>query len=167
MLGGYMVEDEHPFAHIRRKMVMARIEFMSRLAAFNHDQLQQSLSEDGWSPLHAAYHLYVIDGIALQQMQSVEKEDNPLLMNFIEESLAPVEHVNIEAFSLESVLAGMAARREELFSYLSTLPAASWERHFHLSDTEQRTLYQLVSMLPLHDQQHARQLAMMKARMDI
>ncbi|MGH2482089.1 MAG: DinB family protein [Ktedonobacteraceae bacterium] len=65
--------------------------------------------------------------------------------------------------SLEAVLTGMAARREELFEYLSTQSAEMWERPFRHPSWGQLKLYQLVNILPQHDQAHAQQLAELKA----
>jgi hypothetical protein len=160
-----MVGNERPFFHVRRKMVVARIEFISRLAAFNKKQLVQPCSDNTLSPLSIAYHLYEVDGLALQHMRVVLAEDDPLLSNVMDVPLALAE-TKCEMNSLDAVLAAMAARREELFIFLAALPPSSWLRPFHFADSQQRTLYQLVSMLPLHDQQHARQLAMLKARVD-
>ena len=56
----------------------------------------------------------------------------------------------------------MAARREEIFEYLAGLPAEAWERPFRHPDWGQCKFYQLVNVLPLHDQMHAKQLAAMK-----
>ncbi|HEX6483492.1 MAG TPA: DinB family protein, partial [Ktedonobacteraceae bacterium] len=64
--------------------------------------------------------------------------------------------------SLDAVLAGMAARREELFEYLASLPADAWERPFRHPKWGERKFYQLVNVLPLHDQMHAQQLANLK-----
>ena len=67
--------------------------------------------------------------------------------------------------SLEIVLAGMAARREELFEYLSNLPPEAWQRPLHHAAWGVMKFYQVVNVLPQHDQQHAQQLANFKARL--
>jgi hypothetical protein len=64
--------------------------------------------------------------------------------------------------SLEAVLAGMAARREEIFEYLAALPVEAWERPFRHPVWGERKFYQMVNVLPFHDQMHAQQLAAMK-----
>ena len=153
-----MATTEKPFDKVRRKMVAARIEFLGQLAKFSNEELQQRPAEGEWSPIELAYHLYVADGLALEQMQLVQTEDNP-------EILAPEEEAprrtraGEPAASLDSVLAGMAARREEIFQYLSTLPVEAWERPFRHHTWGQRKFYQLVNVLPTHDQLHTQQLA--------
>ena len=164
-----MVGHEDPFISVRRKMVVARIEFMGRLAAFNNDQLLRSFSENDRSPLHIAYHLYVIDGLVLEQMRAVQRDDGPQLVNPVElplDYLVTDRQQDSSTFTLEVILAGMAARREEIFRYLASLPLTAWERVFSFEDATRLHFYQLVNFLPLHDQQHARQLATLKARFD-
>ncbi len=159
-----MTTVENPFDKVRRKMVAARIEFLGHLAKFSNEELQQRPAEGEWSPLELAYHLYVADGLALEQMQRVQAEDNP-------EILAPEEEAPRRTrageppTTLDSVLAGMAARREEIFQYLSTLPVEAWERPFRHHTWGQRKFYQLVNILPIHDQAHAQQLAEIKGKM--
>jgi hypothetical protein len=41
-----MTTTESSFEKARRKMVNARVEFMSQLARFNNDELTQQLSDD-------------------------------------------------------------------------------------------------------------------------
>lgn len=160
-----MVGNEHPFVHVRRKMVVARIEFMSRLAAFTPTQLTQSMVDDELSPLSIAHHLHEVDSLALQAMHSVQEQDNPLLPDLLEAPARSIQKKS-EYNSLEAVLTAMVVQREQLFTYLASLSLSSWLRPCHFYDAELRTFYQLVSILPLHDQQHARQLAMLKARAD-
>lgn len=157
-----MTVVESSFEKARRKMVAARIEFMSQLARFSQAELAIVPEEEGaWSPLQMANHVYIAEGLALEQMRLVQTQDNPLVMNIgmvaprlTNESEIPV--------SLEAVLAGMAARREEIYEFLSELPAEAWERPFCHEEWGERKFYQLVNVLPYHDQQHARQLAAMK-----
>ena len=56
----------------------------------------------------------------------------------------------------------MAARREELFEYLSGLPADVWERPLRHHLWGPMKFYQLVNILYTHDQQHTQQLAAIK-----
>jgi uncharacterized damage-inducible protein DinB len=157
-----MATLENPFDKVRRKMVAARIEFMGQLAKFGSDELTRSPTEGEWSALQLAHHLYIADGLALEQMQIVQNEDNPLIIASEEE--APRQtRASEPAVSLEAVLAGMAARREEIFEYLSDLPADAWERPFRHPSWGERKFYQLVNVLPLHDQMHAQQLSEIKA----
>ena len=81
-----MTVVESPFAKVRRKMVAARVEFMSQLAKFSKDELTQEPAPGEWSPLRLAHHLYIADGLVLEQMRRVQSEDNPLFANFVEES---------------------------------------------------------------------------------
>ena len=62
-----MAKIDNPFEKIRSKMVSARIEFMSQLAKFSNDELTKQLTVDEWSPLQLAHHLYIADGLALEQ----------------------------------------------------------------------------------------------------
>ena len=57
----------------------------------------------------------------------------------------------------------MAARREEVFQYLSELPVDAWERPFRHPNWGQLKFYQMVNILPQHDKLHAQQLADIKA----
>ncbi len=158
-----MATVENPFEKIRDKLVTARIEFMSQLARFSNNELTKQFSTEEWSPLQLAHHLYIADGLALEQMQKIQDEDNPLLANTGE--VAPQATWEAELpVSLESVLAGMAARREEIFAYLSSLSTEAWECPAQHPVWGQIKFYQFVNVLPQHDQQHARQLASIKAR---
>ncbi|MBA2391686.1 MAG: DinB family protein [Ktedonobacteraceae bacterium] len=154
---------ENPFEKVRVKLVSARIEFMSQLAKFSNEELMKQFTDEEWSPLQLAHHLYIADGVAMEQMQQIQNEDNPLLTDtgVIVPQLTRKAELPV---SLESVLAGMAARREAIFAYLSALPAESWMRPAQHSAWGPIKFYQFVNVLPQHDQQHARQLSSIKAR---
>src|SRR5438067_7422024 len=122
-----MATLENPFEKVRRKLVAARIEFMGQLAKFGNDELTRTPAEDEWSPLQLANHLYIADGLALEQMQIVQNEDNPLVTVVGEEAPRRTRSSEIPV-SLNAVLAGMAARREELYEYMTNLPVDAWER---------------------------------------
>ena len=62
-----MTTVESPYEKVRRKMVAARIEFMSQLARFSPDELDKHFVEGEWTPLQLAHHLYLADGLALEQ----------------------------------------------------------------------------------------------------
>jgi hypothetical protein len=156
-----MASLENPFEKVRPKMVAARLEFMKQLAMFSKDELKQQPAEDEWSPLQLAHHLYIADGLALEQMQLVQTEDNPLIIA-TEDETPRLTRASEPPASLDAVLAGMAARREELFEYLASLPVDAWERPFRHPKWGERKFYQLVNVLPLHDQMHAQQLANIK-----
>jgi len=157
-----MATLENPFEKVRRKMVAARIEFMGQLAKFNKYELTRAPAEGEWSPLELANHLYIADGLAIEQIQFVQNEDNPLIIATEEETPRLTRAAQPPA-SLEAVLAGMAARREEIFEYLSSLPVEAWERPFRHPQWGQCKFYQLVNVLPIHDQMHTQQLADIKA----
>ncbi len=140
-----MAKLENPFDKVRHKMVTARIEFMGQLAKFSNDELTREPGGDEWSPLQLAHHLYIADGLALEQMQLVQNEDNPLVANVGEEAPRRTSSSEPPA-SLDAVLAGMAARREELFEYLASLPADAWERPFLHQNWGQLKFYQLVNV---------------------
>ena len=156
-----MASLENPFDKVRPKMVAARLEFMKQLAMFSKDELKKQPDGDEWSPLQLAHHLYIADGLALEQMQLVQDEDNPLIVA-TEDETPRLTRASEPPTSLDAVLAGMAARREELFEYLASLPADAWERPFRHPQWGERKFYQLVNVLPLHDQMHAQQLANIK-----
>ena len=153
-----MTTVENPYDKVRRKMVAARIEFMSQLAKFSEDELTKRPAEGEWSPLELAHHLYIADGLALEEMHRVQDEDNPLVVDTQEEAPRMTRAAESPA-TLDAVLAGMAARREEIFEYLSTLPTEAWERPFRHPAWGQLKFYQIVNILPQHDQMHAQQLA--------
>jgi hypothetical protein len=157
-----MATLENPYEKVRPKMVAARLEFMKELAKFNKSDLKKQPVGDEWSPLQLAHHLYIADGLALQQMQLVQSEDNPLIIA-TEDETPRLTRASEPPASLDAVLAGMAARREELFEFLASLPAEAWERSFRHPKWGERKFYQLVNILPLHDQTHAQQLANIKA----
>ena len=157
-----MASVEDPFDKVRRKMVAARVEFMAQLAKFTSDELTHPPADNNeWTPLQIAYHLYIADGLALEQIQRVQEEDNPLVPEFDEETPRLTREAEPPS-SLDSVLAGMAARREEVFEYLSQLPDDAWERPFQHPNWGQLKFYQLVNVLPQHDRIHAQQLADIK-----
>jgi hypothetical protein len=94
-------------------------------------------------------------------MHRVQEEEDPLLEN-LAERVPEVVHSMPPPNSLDAVLGGMVARREEMFEYLASLSADAWERPFHQHEWGARKFYQLVSMLPLYDQQHTHQLQALK-----
>lgn len=157
-----MATLENPFEKARQKMVAARLGVMSQLAKFGHDELTLAPAPGEWSALMLAYHVYVADGLALEQMHQVQEEDNPTVEALDEETPRQTRAGEPPA-SLEAVLGGMAARREEIFEYLSSLPPAAWERPFRHPQWGQLQFYQMVNILPQHDQTHAKQLAELKA----
>ena len=158
-----MATLENPFEKVRPKMVAARLEFIGQLATFSKDEVTREPGEDEWSPLQLANHLYIADGLALEQMQLVQNEDNPLLAN-LEEDTPRLTRASEPPASLDAVLAGMAARREELYEYMANLPVDAWERPFRHPSWGQLKFYQLVNVLPAHDRTHAQQLTNIKAK---
>ncbi|HET8910544.1 MAG TPA: DinB family protein, partial [Ktedonobacteraceae bacterium] len=74
-----MAQVENPLEKVRRKMVNARIEFLGQLAKFSREELQKHPVIGEWSPLELAYHLYIADGLAIEQMRLIQSEDNPQL----------------------------------------------------------------------------------------
>ena len=157
-----MATLENPFEKARPKLVAARLEVISQLAKFSHDELTRVPAPGEWSALEIAHHVYVTDGLALEQMRQIQEEENPLLADTGEE--APrLTRASEPPVSLEAVLSGMAARREEVFEYLSSLAPSAWERPFRHPAWGELKFYQMVNTLPQHDQLHARQLADLKA----
>jgi len=155
-----MAAGEDVFDRVRRKMVAARIEFMGQLATFGKKELAAQEGEK--SAIYISHLLYIIDGLALEQMRRVQEEEDPLLEN-LAERVPEIVRDTPPPRSLEAVLGGMVARREEMFEYLASLSATAWERPFHQREWGARQFYQLVSMLPLYDQQHTHQLLALKA----
>ncbi|HLI68209.1 MAG TPA: DinB family protein [Ktedonobacteraceae bacterium] len=157
-----MATLENPFEKARGKMVAARIELMSHLAKFSHDELRRAPAPGEWSALDIANHVYIADGLALEQMRQVQEEENPLVADVSEE--APrLTRESEPPPSLEAALSGMAARREEIFEYLRTLAPDAWERPFRHPTWGQLKFYQMVNILYQHDKLHAQQLADLKA----
>jgi hypothetical protein len=158
-----MASVENPFDKVRRKMVAARLEFMGQLAKFSSEELAHNpAGEDEWTPLQLAYHLYVADGLALEVLQKIQNEDNPLIEDLAEESPRRTREAEPPT-SLDAVLGGMVARREELFQYLSEIPDDAWERPLRHPTFGPLKFYQVVNILPAHDKLHAQQLADIKA----
>ena len=158
-----MSSVENPFDKVRRKMVAARLEFMGQLAKFSSEELARNpMGEDEWTPLQLAYHLYVTDGLALEVLQKIQTEDNPLVEDLAEETPRRTREAEPPA-TLDAVLGGMVARREELFQYLSELPDDAWERPLRHPTFGPLKFYQIVNVLPAHDKLHAQQLADIKA----
>ena len=154
---------ENPFDKVRRKMVAARLEFMGQLAKFSSEELARNpQGEDEWTPLQVAYHLYVADGLALEVLQKIQNEDNPFIEDLGEESPRRTREAELPT-SLDAVLGGMVARREELFQYLSELPDDAWERPLRYSSSGPLKFYQIVNILVAHEKMHAQQLADIKA----
>jgi DinB superfamily len=156
-----MTTVQSSFDRVRPKMVAARVEFMSQLARFSKHELAQEPVPGEWSPLRLAHHLYIADGLVFEQLQRVQEENNPLIANLEEES-PYLTRTSVPPVSLDAVLAGMAARREELFEYLSSLPADVWERPLRHHLWGEMKFYQLVNVLYTHDRQHTQQLAAIK-----
>ena len=158
-----MATLESPYEKVRSKMVAARLEFIGQLAKFSNNEITREPGEDDWSPLQLANHLYVSDGLALEQMQIVQNENNPLISDVGEEAPRRTRASELPV-SLDAVLAGMAARREELYEYMANLPVDAWERPFRHPSWGQLKFYQLVNVLPIHDRTHAQQLTIIKAQ---
>ncbi|HTK10727.1 MAG TPA: DinB family protein [Ktedonobacteraceae bacterium] len=152
------------FEKVRQKMVAARIEFMGKLAKFSKEALVARPAEGEWSPLQIAHHLYIADGVALEQMQQVQTEDNPLI-DSMSENIPQLTRQAQTPVSLDAVLGGLAARREEIFEYLASLPGEAWERPYRSEEWGDRKFYQLANILAAHDKQHAQQLAEMHAKL--
>ena len=156
-----MTTVENPYEKVRRKMVAARVEFLGELAKFNKNEVSKRPAEGEWSPLELANHLYIADGLALEQIKQVQTEDNPMVVASEEEAPRRTNAAELPA-SLEAVLGGMAARREEIFEYLSTLPSDAWVRPFRHHAWGQLKFYQMINILPVHDQMHAKQLSVIR-----
>lgn len=154
---------ESSFDKARRKLVMTRIELIGQLAKFSKDELTQHPVEGEWSPVQIAHHVYITEGLALEQIHRVQDEDNPFVPDISADSPQQVRELAEAPASLEAILTGIAARREELFEYLSSLPEDTWTRPFRHEKWGDRKFYQLVNVLPIHDQQHTQQLAAIKA----
>src|SRR5260370_13773741 len=136
---------------------------MGQLEKSNSEDLTETAAgESEGTRLQLADHLYVADGLALETMQQIQNEDNPLVENLEEETPRLTREAEPPA-SLDAVLAGMAARREELFQYLSELPDDAWERPARHPIWGQIKFYQLVNVLPAHEKMHAQQLTDIKA----
>ncbi|MGH2482088.1 MAG: hypothetical protein ACRDHW_20755 [Ktedonobacteraceae bacterium] len=69
-----MATLENPFDKVRPKLVAARIELISQLAKFEHAELDGVSSPDSWSALEIAQHVYVTDGLALEQLRTIQTE---------------------------------------------------------------------------------------------
>jgi hypothetical protein len=158
---GNMTGVANPYEKVRPKMVAARREFMGQLAKFSPEELQEQPGRGEWSALQLAFHLYIADGLALEELKRIQNEDNPMVVA-TEEEAPRLTNAGQPPATLDTVLAGLAARREEIFEYLSTLPLEAWERPCRHHAWGQRKFYQMVNVLPFHDQMHAQQLASLR-----
>ena len=154
---------ERSFDKARRKLGTARIELMKQLANFSQDELAQSPIEGEWSPIQIAHHTYITEALVLEQMKRVQNEDDPFIPDISSNSQQQQLELAEVPASLEVILTGMAARREELFEYLASLPEDDWLRPLRHHDWGNLKFYQLVNVLSIHDQQHTQQLEKIKA----
>ena len=155
---------ESSYSKARRILVSARLELMGQLAKFSPDELTQHSIAGEFSPLQLAHYVYIADGFGLEQIKRVRQEDNPLIPNLNEHAPQLMQEVE-EPTSLDAVFAGMTARREEIFEYLSSLHETTWSRRYHNAQGEEHSFPELVSMLAIHDQQQAQQLVKLKEAM--
>ena len=155
---------ESAYNKARRTLVSARLELMGQLAKFSPDELTQHPIAGEFSPLQLAHYVYIADGFGLEQIKRVRQEDNPLIPDLNEHASQLMQEVQ-EPTSLDAVFAGMTARREEIFEYLSSLHETTWSRHYHNAQDEEHSFPELVNMLALHDQQQAQQLIKLKEAM--
>ena len=81
-----MTNVDNPYEKVRRKMVAARIEFLGQLAKINKSELKKRPADGEWSPIELANHLYITDGLALEQLKLVQSEDNPMVVATEEEA---------------------------------------------------------------------------------
>lgn len=153
---------ESSFEKVRRKLVAARVQLIGQLAKFSQEELQQSPGEGEWSPLQIAHHVYITEGLVLEQAHRVQDEDNPSLPDVSADSPQQQSELAEQSPSLEIILSGLAARREELLEYLSTLSEEAWTRPFYKAKWGDCKFYQLVNVLPIHDSQHTEQLEKIK-----
>ncbi|HEY7416443.1 MAG TPA: DinB family protein, partial [Ktedonobacteraceae bacterium] len=109
-----MTTAEKPFAKAHRKLVDARIQFLGQLAKFSKAELTQPAQGEEWTPIQVAQHLYIADGLILDELKRVQQEDNPLIAA-LEEEMSRQINAAEPPVSLDAVMAGMAARREALF----------------------------------------------------
>src|SRR5258706_16350401 len=142
-----MASLENPYEKVRPKMVAARRELMKQLAKFSKDELKKQPAGDEWSPLQIAHHLYIADGLALEQMQLVQTEDNPLIIA-TENETPRLTRASEPPASLDAVLAGMAARREELFGEPAIFATAASGRPFLPPEMGEGKFHQLADFLP-------------------
>ncbi len=153
---------ERSFDKARRKLVASRIELMGRLAKFSQDELTQSPIEGEWSPIQIAHHTYITEGLVLEQIKRVQNEDDPFIPDISSNSQQQQLELAEVPPSLEVILTGMAARREELLQYLASLPEDGWLRALRHHNWGNLKFYQLVNVISIHDQQHTQQLMKIK-----
>jgi hypothetical protein len=103
-------------------------------------------------------HLSLVDGLALEEMKRVQREENPLLVRLDQIAPRMTEEAALPA-SLEIVLADMAAKREETLDFLKQLSQEAWERGCRYEGLGQLTFAQFLDGLVQHDRLHTEQLA--------
>jgi hypothetical protein len=72
-----MTSVENPYEKVRPKWVAARRDFMAQLAKFSPDELHTQPTWGEWSPLQLAYHLYIADGLAPEELKRIQLEEIP------------------------------------------------------------------------------------------
>jgi hypothetical protein len=154
-------QAETSFEKVQRKLVAARIELLSRLSEFNADELNQPGPEDGWTALQIAWHVSIAEKLAMEEVQRVVNEDNPMIENLSVK--APHVTNQTPPPPLPEVLDALNASREALFTYLSALPESDWTRSLQSPQWGNLKLYQIVNVLQIHEHTHAQQLETIKA----
>ncbi len=151
-----MTDEESYFEKVQRKLIAARIAFMSQLATVRADDLLKPAGTNAWSPLQITQHLCVVDEVVLEQMRRVQQEDNPFIES-ISEQVPPLTITAEPPVALATMLTRMQTWRMQLFSYLASVPTEHWQRPLRHQQWGQFTFYQFAASLALHDQQHTRQ----------
>ena len=158
-----MTDEESYFEKVQRKLIAARIAFMSQLAAIRADDLRKPAGTNVWSPLQITQHLCATDEIVLEQMRCVQAEDNPFIESIAEQA-PPLIMTTEPLVALATVLTTMQTWRMQLFSYLASVPPEHWRRPLQHQQWGQFTFYQFAASLALHDQQHTRQFLAINSR---
>jgi hypothetical protein len=158
-----MASEEITFEQVWWRMVAARLEFMCQLAKFRADELERPPQNGGSSPLQVVMQVYMTDGLILEQLRSVQEEDNPSISRMI----SPLPTSVAEPFvTLEKLLTDMATRRTTIFQYLASLSEAGWKHSLHHKAWGVLDFCQLASLLALYDQQHTQQLVALQEVLD-
>ncbi len=145
------------FERARRKLIVARTQFMAQLQRFSKDELMVVAPGEVWSPLQVAYHLTLNDAFMLKQVRRVQEEDRPCIEHMPYLNPEGAELTSLPA-SLREVLVLMEEHRRVLFVLLSSLSEDAWLRAFSYGESEEHPFFQLITLLAMQDQMHTQQL---------
>jgi hypothetical protein len=118
--------------------------------------------DEGWSVVEVVCHLRDAEEIAVQRMETIRDQDDPLIHGYDQEELARKR--NYAADDLRSALAGFMKFRERHITGLSALTPQQWERPGQHSELGTVTIMNHTQHMAAHDAVHCAQIARQLAK---